>query len=641
MKYALALSAVLLLAAPAIGQTIVNSAPKPAPAAPAVPEPKDERYPGVLQLSIDATDLDRKIFWIKESVPVAKAGELILLYPQWLPGNHAPSGPLMNYTGIRFTGNGKPLKWVRDPVNVFAYRITVPSGVKQVDIDAQFVSAVEPAQGGTMITPEMLRLNWWIGALYPAGHYSRQVMIDASVKIPRGWDFGTALESASTDASGVHFKTVPFDVLIDSPFIAGKFLRKYDLDPGGRSRVTFDVMGDTAEMVNAKPEQIDTIRTLIKQADKLYGARHYNHYDLLLSVSSKLSGMGLEHQRSSDNGTGAGYFRDWDQHSVSRDLLAHEYTHSWNGKYRRPADLWTQSFNVPMRGSLLWVYEGMTQYWGQVLAARAGFYTKAEALDVWAMTAATYDYQKGRDFRPLVDTTNDPVIASRRPIPWRNYQRSEDYYSEGQLIWLDADTLIREKSGGKKSLDDFAKAFLGMNDGDWGQLTYTWKDVVDTLNSVQPYDWDGFLRARVLDVAPKAPLDGFERGGYRLVYSETPSDYWKAGENRSKGANLTYSIGLSVDQAGKVGSVTWDSPAFKAGLTTAATILAVNGQTYDAEKMRAAVAATKTGGKLELLIKTPDSYKTVAIAYTGGARYPKLERITGAPARLDEIFAAK
>jgi predicted metalloprotease with PDZ domain len=641
LKNALALGAALLLAAPALGQTVVNSAPKPAPAAPAVPEPKDVRYPGVLSLTVDATDLDRKIFWIKETVPVAKPGELILLYPQWLPGNHAPSGPLMNYTGIRFTGNGQPLKWVRDPVNVYAYRVTVPAGVKQVDIDAQYVSPVEATQGANMITPEMLRLNWWIAALYPAGHYSRQVMIDASVKLPPGWDFGTALETESSIGGVTKFKTVPFDVLIDSPLISGKYLRKFDLDPGGRSRVTFDVMGDTAEMVDAKPEQIETIRNLVKQADKLYGSRHYDHYDLLLSVSAKLGGMGLEHQRSSDNGTGPGYFRDWDQHSVSRDLLAHEYTHSWNGKFRRPADLWTPSFNVPMRGSLLWVYEGMTQYWGQVLAARAGFYTKAEALDVWAMTAATYDYQKGRAYRPLVDTTNDPIIARRAAIPWRNWQRSEDYYSEGQLIWLDVDTLIREKSGGKKSLDDFAKAFLGMNDGDWGQLTYTWKDVVDTLNKVQPYDWDSFLRQRVLDVAPKAPLDGFERGGYRLVYAETPSDYWKAGENRSKGANLTYSIGLVANQSGKLTAVTWDSPAFKAGLTMADTILAVNGQTFDADKLRAAVAATRTGGKLELLVKNPDAYRTVTIAYTGGARYPKLERIPGVPARLDDIFAAK
>ncbi|MBI1359535.1 MAG: peptidase M61 [Alphaproteobacteria bacterium] len=639
MKLALALSAALFLVTPAFGQT--NSEPKPAPAAPAVPAPRDVRYPGVLSLTVDATDLDRKIFWVKESVPVAKPGELILLYPQWIPGNHSASGPMMDYTGIRFTGNGKPLKWVRDPANVYAFRVTVPSGVKQVDVSAQFVTAVEPNQGSTMITPEMLRLNWWIVSLYPAGHFSRQVMIDASVKLPEDWKFGTALETASADGDVVHFKTVGFDTLVDSPLIAGKYLRKYDLDPGGRSRVTFDVMGDTAEMVDAKPEQIETIRNLIKQADKLYGARHYNHYDMLLSVSSKLGGMGLEHQRSSDNGVGSGYFKDWDQHSVSRDLLAHEYTHSWNGKYRRPADLWTPSFNVPMRDSLLWVYEGMTQYWGQVLAVRAGFYTKAEALDVWAMTAATYDYQKGREWRPLTDTTNDPIIASRRPIPWRNWQRSEDYYSEGQLIWLEIDTLIRQKSDGKKSLDDFARAFLGMNDGDWGQLTYTWKDVVDTLNKVQPYDWDTFLRERILDVVPKAPLAGFERGGYKLVYSETPSDYWKAAEKRSKGANLTYSIGLAANKDGDLTSVTWDSPAFKAGLTVAAKILAVNGEAFDADTIRNAVAATKSGKGLELLIKTGETYKTVKIDYAGGTRYPKLERIDGAPTLLDDIFAAK
>ena len=623
---------------PAVAQ--VMSAPQPAASTPSLPALKDIRYPGVLTLDIDATDLDRRIFWIRETIPVAKAGPLTLLYPEWIMGNHAPRGPLTNFTGLKITANGKPVKWVRDPVQMFAYHVEAPAGARQLDIEAQALSPIEAAQGGFAMTQEMLRLNWYVGALYPAGYFSRQVMIDASVKLPAGWDFGTALDIASTSGGVTKFKTVQFDQLLDSPLLAGKYLRKYDLDPGGRSRVTLNTAGDAADMVDAKPDQIEVLRELVRQADKLFGARHYNHYDFLLSVSDKLAGAGIEHQRSSDNGTNSNFFRQWDQHSVSRDLLAHEYTHSWNGKYRRGADLWTANFNTPMRNSLLWVYEGQTQYWGYVLAARAGLLTKLETLDALAGVAAQYETQAGRLWRPLVDTTNDPIIAARRAAPWRDQQRSEDYYREGQLIWLDADTLIREKSGGKKSLDDFARAFFGVNDGDWGQLTYEWKDIVATLNKVQPYDWDAFLRSRVLDVAPKAPLDGFERGGYRLVYAEKPSDTTRASEARSRSANLAYSIGLSADAGGKITSVVWDGPAFKAGLTTAVTILAVNGLAYEPGRLRDAVAASRTT-PVALLVRDDASFKTVKLDYAGGARYPTLQRIEGKPALLDDILKAK
>jgi predicted metalloprotease with PDZ domain len=630
--------ALALSMTPAMAQ--VMSAPQPATATAPLPAPRDVRYPGVLTLDIDATDLARKIFWIKETIPVAKSGPLILLYPEWIMGNHAPRGPLANFTGLKITANGKPVRWVRDPVEVFAYHVDVPAGVKQLDIEAQALTPIEAAQGGFAMTQEMLRLNWYVGALYPAGYYSRQVMIDASVKLPAGWDFGTALDSASTSGGVTKFKTVQFDQLLDSPLLAGKFLRKYDLDPGGRSRVTLNTAGDAPDMVDAKPEQIEVLRELVRQADKLHGARHYNHYDFLLSVSDKLAGAGIEHQRSSDNGTGSNYFRQWDQHAISRDLLAHEYTHSWDGKYRRGADLWTPNFNTPMRNSLLWVYEGQTQYWGYVLAARSGLLTKQETLDSLAGVAAQYETQAGRQWRPLVDTTNDPIIAARRAAPWRDQQRSEDYYREGQLIWLDVDTLLREKSGGKKSLDDFARAFYGVNDGDWGQLTYEWKDVVATLKTILPYDWDTFLKARVLDVAPKAPLGGFERGGYKLVYAEKPNDSARAAEARSRGANLQYSIGLSADAGGKITSVVWDGPAFKSGLTPAVTILAVNGLAYEPDRLRGAVAASKTT-PVELLVKDDAIFKTVKLAYNSGARYPTLQRIEGKPALLDEILKAK
>lgn len=642
MRSILALAAAaVLLVTPVFAQQAVRSSPQPIAPAAAIPAARDVPYPGVVRLEVDATDLDRRIFWIKQSIPVAKAGPMTLVYSEWIMGNHAPRGPIYNYSGLKMTANGKPLAWTRDMSDVYAFRVDVPAGAKSIEVEAQFLSAIEAAQGPIMMTPEMLRLNWYIAALYPAGHYARQINFDVTVKLPQGWDYATALETGSRTGNSVKFKTASWETVIDSPLFAGKYMRKFDLDPGGRSRVTLNTMGDDASHVDPSSDVIQTMRNLIEQADKLYGARHYDHYDFLLSVSDKLATAGTEHQRSSDNGVSSGYFRNWDAGFISKDLLAHEYNHSWNGKYRRPADLWTPAFNMPMRNSLLWVYEGQTQYYGNVLAARAGFVTKQEALDLMANNAAIYDTRAGRNWRPLVDTTMDPIIAARRSLPWQNWQRSEDYYSEGQLIWTDVDTLIRERSGNKRSLDDFAKAFFGVNDGDWGQLTYTRKDLVATLNKIEPYDWEAFFKKRVDDVAVKAPLDGLERGGYRLVYRETPNGVWRDGEIRSRGANLLYSLGLSVDQTGKITLVQWDGPAFKAGLNTSLTITGVNGQAFSADRLRAATNATKGGTPVDLLIRYGDAFKTVRIDYTGGLRYPYLERIAGKPAYLDDILAPR
>jgi predicted metalloprotease with PDZ domain len=642
VKYALSLLLAAMLVAGPVAAQAPRSSPQPIAAAPALPAPRDVAYPGTIALNVDATDINRRIFRITQKIPVAQAGPLTLLYSEWIMGNHAPRGPIYNYSGLKISANGKAVPWTRDPADVYAFHVDVPAGVKSLDVEAQFLTPIEAAQGPIMVTPEMLRLNWYVAALYPAGHFARRVNFDVTVKLPQGWDYATALETASSVAGTVKFKTASWETVIDSPLFAGRYMRKFDLDPGGRSRVTLNTMGDEADQVNPGPEIIEVMRNLVEQADKLYGARHFDHYDFLLSVSDKLATAGIEHQRSSDNGVASGYFKSWDSAFVSKDLLAHEYTHSWNGKYRRPADLWTANFNTPMRNSLLWVYEGQTQYWGHVLAARAGFVSRQEALDLIANNAAVYDTRTGRDWRPLADTTMDPVIAARRSLPWGNWQRSEDYYSEGQLIWMDADTLIREKSGGKRSLDDFAKAFFGVNDGDWGQLLYTRRDLVAALNRIEPYDWESFFRQRVDQVAPKAPLAGLERGGYRLVYSETPNKVWRDGEQRSRGANLLYSIGLSVDMAGKITLVQWDGPAFKAGLTTASTISGVNGESFSAERLRAAVAAARGNGPLvELLIKTGDVFKTIRIDYRGGLRYPNLERIPNRPAYIDEILKAR
>jgi len=377
----------------------------------------------------------------------------------------------------------------------------------------------------------------------------------------------------------------------------------------------------------------------VQQAYKLFGSHHYDHYDFLLSLSDHMGGIGLEHHQSSEDGTLPNYFTDWDKLPDSRDLISHEYTHSWNGKFRRPADLWTPNFNVPMRDSLLWVYEGQTQYWGFVLAARSGLLTKQQALDAIAGTAALYDHREGREWRTLEDTTNDPIAAMRRPLPWRSFERSEDYYSEGQLVWLDADTLIREHSGGKRSLDDFARTFFGVDNGKYVPVTYTFDDVAKALNAVEPYDWAKFLRDRLNGHGPGAPLDGVTRGGYKLVYTDTPTDYAKASETRRKVADLTYSLGFVIAAEGRVADVQWQGPAYKLGLTVGNQVIAVNGVAYDPDRLRDAVRDTKNASDpVEIIVKDGDRYRTVRFDYHSGLRYPHFERDESVPARLDDIL---
>ncbi|MGH7024603.1 MAG: peptidase M61, partial [Caulobacteraceae bacterium] len=388
--------------------------------------------------------------------------------------------------------------------------------------------------------------------------------------------------------------------------------------------------------------EIAAHRALVTQAYRLFGSHHYNHYDFLFSLSDKMGGNGLEHHQSSEDGTIPRYFLDWDKTPAGRDLLAHEYTHSWNGKFRRPADLWTPNFNVPMRDSLLLVYEGQTQYWGYVLAARSGLLTRQEALDAIALVAATYDNRAGRVWRDLEDTTNDPIIAMRRPLPWLSWQRSEDYYSEGQLVWLDADTLIRQLSGGKRSLDDFARAFFGVDNGSFVTRTYTFDDIVAALNAVQPHDWARFLHARLLGHGPGAPLDGITRGGYRLTYDDQESPYLKSVERVRKTQVFDFSIGFAVGPKGALTAVDWGGPAFKAGMTAGDQIFAVNGDAYDPQTLKDAITAAKTSSApIELLVKDNKQFRTVTVDYHGGLLYPHLTPVGEGPRRLDDILAPR
>ena len=605
-----------------------------------VPAARDVPYPGTVELTIDATDVTRGIFRIHQRVPVAAAGDLVLLYPKWVPGGHSPRNEVKNVAGIKFSANGRVLRWMRDPIDVYAFHVDVPQGVSSVDVDFQFVSSTADNQGRTVMTPELSSIQPLSLSMYPAGYYVRQIPVKPTVIVPNGWKVATALRPAAQNGWRYDYPVTSYEILVDSPMIAGPHYRRIDLSPD----VALDVIADTDAELAATPEQIAAHKRLVEQAVKNFGAQHYDHYDFLLSISNNLGGNGLEHHRSSEDGVRRGYFTDWENKLRDRNLLPHEYSHSWDGKYRRPADLWTPDYNtVPMEGSLLWVYEGQTQFWGYVLGARSGMLSKQDTLDAIAATAATYsEGTPGRIWRPLVDTTNDPTAAGRAPQPWRSWQRSEDYYSEGQLIWIDVDRIIRNQSGGKRSIDDFAKAFYGIRDRDYGELSYTFDDVVATLNRIQPYDWRSYLQRRVYDLAANPPLEGINQGGYKLIYTAEPTKWIKSAERAGKNSDLTYSGGFTVGNDGKIGSVLWDSAAFNAGITVGTQIAAVNGRDFDSDALKEAIkGAAGNGPSPELLIHDGDVYRTVKLDWHGGLRYPRLQKVGTGEGTLDALLAPR
>ena len=605
-----------------------------------VPAPRDVPYaPGPITVEVDATNLGQRIMRVRETIPVAP-GKLTLLYPAWLPGNHAARGPIDKLAGIQFSAGGQKLAWKRDPADVYAFHLDIPQGVSSITADYQYLTPTDSSQGRVVMTPSMLNLQWNAVLLYPAGHYSQGIEFRPSVKYPAGWQAGTALDVQAKNGDTVVYKPVSVDILADSPVYAGRYFRQIDLTPAGKRPVRLNVVADDPKQLEAKPEHIAQHKALVVQSLKLFGSEHYDHYDFLLSLSEQMAGNGLEHQRSSENGQPVGYFKDWTAKEGVGDLLPHEMTHSWNGKYRRPADQFVPNLNTPLEDSLLWVYEGQTQYWGNVLAARSGLRPMERSRDTLASVVSTYqDNRPGLAWRNVLDTTNDPIISARQPKPYRNYQLSEDYYSAGQLIWLGVDAKIREETGGKKSLDDFARTFFGINDGQWEvPAPYTFDDVVAALNAVHPFDWKAYLSDRIEGRVPFA--NSIESTGWRLVYKEEPNGAAKAAKRVD--GDFVYSLGLSLSKEGKVQDTRWDSPAFNAGIGTGMTVVAVNDVEYKSDALAEAVRAAKGGNApIRLLVKDFDRYRSINIDYHDGLRYPVLERINGKTDWLTPIFTAR
>jgi predicted metalloprotease with PDZ domain len=604
--------------------------------------------PPTITLFVDATSTPRKIFHAKLKIP-ASAGDLTLYYPKWIPGEHAPDGPVIDLAGLKFTAGGKTLKWRRDLLDGFTIHVEVPAGENEVNAELDFLSPATFEGGfsaGSSATDKMAVISWNQVLLYPKGWKSDDLTYVATLKVPAGWKYGTPLPVASTSLTGqngdtqIIFQPTSLTTLVDSPVITGEFLKVVKLadDP----LVEMDVAADSAAALEPPQEVWDHYKNLVEQTNKLFGAHHYRDYHFLFSLSDHVAHFGLEHHESDDSRVDERGLVDEGMRKMEAGLLPHEYVHSWNGKYRRPADLATPDYEQPMQDDLLWVYEGLTNYLGTVLTARSGLLTPEQARDDLSMTAAALDHTPGREWRNLQDTADAAPELYFSPQAWESWRRSTDFYDEGTLDWLWADVIIRQQSKGKKSLDDFCKLFHGAPSTGPMVKTYTFDDVVNALNQVVSYDWRGFWTERLTNHGPGAPLGGIEGSGWKVVYDESPSGMDRGSEGGGRSIDVAYSIGIDLREDGTITDTIEGMPAAVAGIGPGMKLIAVNGRHYSAEVLRDALRAGKTStAPLELLVENTDYFKTYALDYHGGERYPHLVRDGSKPDLLSEIYKAQ
>ena len=584
-----------------------------------------------ITLDVDASHAVQGILFVHEVIP-AGAGPLTLVYPKWIPGEHAPNGPIANVAGLSIRASSATLPWRRDPVDLYAFHVDVPPGTSALDVTFEYLGAQTGENSRARLSaPTIFTLAWNKVVLTPdAPDYSR-VMIAPSLRLPSAqWAYATALETESAKDGVLRFPPVSLEMLVDSPLDAGVVTRTFALGTWDGAPVTLAAFADTPEQLAASDKTVEKLRAIVPQMRALYHNRHWNRYTFLLTVSDVMPGQGVEHHQSSDNGTNGAFLTDDNAFAAGADLLTHEMNHSWDGKFRRPADLATPNLQVPMIDDLLWVYEGMTQFYGNLEAERAGMRTEQQWLDALAMTYASYDAEHGRLTRPLADTATSSSFLYSARGPWASERRGADYYSEGELMWLEADVLIARLSGGRKSLDDVARAFFGHGSNTAPEvLTYTRDDVVAALNAVQPYDWRAFFARRVDAVAPHPP-DFLTGGGYELVFTAAPSAFEKLQNARRKTIDLRYSLGVVVGNDGTVTDVFPGSVAYRAGIGPGEKIIAVDDRALTGQtQLDAALRAAQGGAPVRLLLTAGSVYRSVALDYRGGPRYPHLARVPG------------
>jgi predicted metalloprotease with PDZ domain len=600
-----------------------------------------------VSLSVDASEAPRKLFHAQLRIP-AKPGTLTLYYPKWIPGEHGPTGPITDLTGLKFTASGKPLKWRRDLLDGFTFHVEVPAGENEVVANLDYASPPSDEPGysaGMSATEKLYIVSWNTLLLYPAGYGSDQLTYSASLRLPAGWKFATSLHVSNQAGNNneIHFAPVSLTMLVDGPVLTGEYLKVVPLTAAGENPpAELDIVADSAAALEPPEEVWGHYRDLVKQAGILFGAHHYTDYHFLLTLSDHVAHFGLEHHESDDSRIDERSLVEEDGRKVTAGLLPHEYVHSWNGKYRRPADLATPDYEQPMQTDLLWVYEGLTSYLGDMLAARSGERTPALARDALAQMAADLDHRSGRVWRNLQDTADGVPDMQNAPRAWEDYRRPLDYYDEDVLNWLSVDVIIRQQSGGAKSLDDFCKLFHGAPSGPPMVKTYTFDNVVNTLNQVAAYDWRGFWMERLSNHGPGAPLGGIEGSGWKLVYDEYPSELDRAQDRDEKNISAHYTVGLLAGSDGLVRDAVEGMIAAKAGIGPGMKIVAVNGRRFSSDVWRDAIRAAKSSpSPIELIIENTDYYRVVKLDYHGGEKYPHLVRDESKPDLLTEIYRAK
>ncbi|HEY7402429.1 MAG TPA: M61 family peptidase [Candidatus Angelobacter sp.] len=591
---------------------------------------------GVERLKVDATDAPRNILHATLTIPVAP-GPLTLVYPKWLPGNHRPTGPIQNLTGVHFTAGGKELEWQRDLEDMYAFHLQVPAGATELQAAYDTITYYGKS---SLASSKVLDLVWNQVVLYPKDTKTDAVRVSASVRLPEGWKFGTALTPTQQNADSAEFQTVSLTTLVDSPLIAGQFFRTVQITPPGETIThVIDMAGESAEAIQITDKDVASLKELVSQTGKLFGARHYTKYHFLLILGDQTAHHGLEHHESSDNGAAEDMFSNPGAHDLEADLLPHEFFHSWNGKYRRPAGLATPNYQEPMHGDLLWVYEGLTDYYGNILAARTGFRTPDQFRENLAYTAAMLDHRAGRTWRPLQDTATSVQSLFAAATEWTNWRRTADYYPEGYLIWLEVDSLIRQKTNGQKSLNDFCRLFHGGQSGPPMVVPYKFDDIAAGLNQVVGNDWGKLLRERLDSKSPHAPVGGITNGGWKLVYTDQKNATMDAREKNGGSIDLSFSLGFIASKEGDLRDVIPGSAAYAAGLGPGMKIIAVNGRKWSKDVIRAALkSGVHSQQPLSLLAENGEYYTTYTVNYHDGERYPHLVRVEGQPDILSDII---
>ena len=592
-----------------------------------------------IRLMVDASQAPQKILHAHMEIPVS-AGALTLYYPEWIPGEHMPDGPIIQVAGMKFSGGGNTIPWRRDLVEMFSIHVDVPAGVSTLEVDFDFLLS-GPASGfsaGASATASLDVLSWNQVLLYPKGLPAKDIIFAPSLRLPADWKLGTALPIVKQDGATTEFAPVALTTLVDSPVISGRYYRAIHLTPGQNPSHEIDIAADSAAALAMTPETQLQLHNLVTEAYALFGARHYHDYHFLLTLSDDVAHFGLEHHESSDDRTAERSLIDEAERIEFASLLPHEYVHSWNGKYRRPAGLATPNYQEPMKDDLLWVYEGLTEYLGEVLTARSGLQTPEQWREDFAGLVAQYETRPGREWRPLQDTADAAPFLYDATSDWSNWRRGTDFYEEGELLWMDVDETLRTITKDKKSIDDFCKIFHGGGNGQAELKTYTFEDVVATLNSVAPYDWAGFLRARLDGVATKTPNEAVEKSGWKLVYNEQPNTVLEIQEELARHASFSLTAGFTASDEGTVGDVIHGGPAYNAGIGPGMKIVAVNGAQFSPDAMRDAITAAKnTTAPIQLIVANGAQFRTFAVDYHGGLRYPHIVRDESRPDYLGEI----